>query len=183
MFREECWGIADLLTDCSLSMVSNRRKMSDTWERKPKRIVYADQNADDRMLVAQALAEVCPNVTLYGLSDGQELLDYLYRIIDTSRDSATELPDLILIELNMAKKTGLEALAEIKAANALNQIPVVVFSTSNSERDKHNAFRLGASAFIRKPRSFSQLVKTILVMSEYWSDGKRDERRTFDKAC
>ena len=157
--------------------------MSDNFVHRPKLIVYADQNADDRTLVARGMAKVCPGVELYGVSNGNELLDFLCRALDPKNDGNASLPDVILLELNMPRKSGLEALAEIKAIEALRDIPVVIFSTSSSETDMHNAFRLGAASYVRKPRSFRQLIQTILSISELWSETEIDASRDLDKAC
>ena len=156
--------------------------MSDDFIHIPKRIVYADQNADDRTLVARGLAKVCPGVELYGVSNGKELLDFLCRTRIRENGRITSLPDVILLELNMPRKSGLEALAEFKAIEEFRDIPVIIFSTSNSETDMRNAFRLGASSYVRKPRSFRQLIQTILSISELWSKSEINDLRNLDKA-
>ncbi|MBN1654774.1 MAG: response regulator [Deltaproteobacteria bacterium] len=156
--------------------------MSDSYIHKPKLIVYADQNADDRALVAQGFAKVCPAVTLYGVSNGKELLEYLLRTSTAHDKERAILPDAILLELNLPIKSGLEALAEIKSNRDLCHIPVVIFSTSSSDTDMRNAFRLGASSYVRKPRSFRQLIQTILTISEYWSNLKGADSHSLDKA-
>jgi len=156
--------------------------MSDSYTHKPKLIVYADQNADDRTLVAKGLAKVCPGVELFGVSNGKELLDYLCGTLDPKNGGITPLPDVILLELNMPRKSGLEALAEIKAVEAFRDIPVIVFSTSSSETDMRNAFRLGASSYVRKPRSFRQLIQTILSISELWSKVDIEVSHDLDRA-
>jgi CheY-like chemotaxis protein len=156
--------------------------MSDSFIHRPKLIVYADQNADDRTLVARGLAEVCPGVELYGVSNGKELLDFLCRALDPKNGKIASLPDVILLELNMPRKSGLEALAEIKAIEAFRDIPVIIFSTSSSETDMRNAFRLGASSYVRKPRSFRQLIQTILSISELWSEAEKKGSNDLDIA-
>ena len=156
--------------------------MSDSFAHRPKLIVYADQNADDRTLVAKGLAKVCPGVELFGVSNGKELLELLQSALDPRNGRIASLPDAVLLELNMPCKSGLEALAEIKAIEAFCDIPVIIFSTSSSETDMRNAFRLGASSYVRKPRSFRQLIQTIVSISELWSEAEIKGTHDFDKA-
>jgi len=156
--------------------------MSDSFAHRPKLIVYADQNADDRTLVAKALAKVCPGVELFGVSNGKELLDLLHGALEHKKGRIASLPDAVLLELNMPRKSGLEALAELKAIEAFRDIPVIIFSTSSSETDMRNAFRLGASSYVRKPRSFRQLIQTIVSISDLWTEAAVDGTHDFDKA-
>jgi CheY-like chemotaxis protein len=132
----------------------------------PVLILYADHNPDDRVLVAEALAEVSPEVRLVSVPDGRALLDYLSLNSQSENHLVEPMPDAILLEINMPKKSGAEALTAIKAHPRTNPIPVVVFSTYTSERDKRRALRLGADLFVRKPRSFEHLKATLREITE-----------------
>lgn len=144
--------------------------MSESVLHRPKVLLYADQNTDDRVLVKHALFQIFPEVRFRGVPDGEALLDYLIRTRKPEVETRPLLPDVIILELNMPKKSGIEALAEIKANKNFRHIPVIVFSTSTCERDIRNAYRLGATSFVRKPRSSRQLIKTLRSISQYWTD-------------
>jgi len=146
------------------------RKMDENRESEQKLILYADHNPDDRLLVKQALDKTFPDVSLVSVANGEELLEYLSNVVILGEDFEGFLPDAILLELNLPKKSGTETLAEIKSDRRLQHIPVIIFSTSTSNRDIENAFRLGASTFIRKPRSFQRLIAALRTMSELWSE-------------
>lgn len=136
----------------------------------PVLILYADHNPDDRVLVTEALAEVSPEVRLVSVTDGEALLDYLFLNSRSESNLVAPLPDAILLEINMPKKSGAEALTAIKADPRTNLIPIVVFSTYTSARDKRRALRLGADLFVRKPRSFEQLKATLREITERLTD-------------
>jgi CheY-like chemotaxis protein len=104
---------------------------------------------------------------VYRVKDGDELLDFLLR-----RGAYTEpqppRPTLILLDLNMPRKDGREALAEIKQNPALCNIPVIVMTTSRVEEDILKAYELGVSSFIRKPVTFEQLCHVLRIFDQYW---------------
>ena len=103
------------------------------------------------------------------VGDGSELFDYLYHR-GKYRDDPTSAPrpGLILLDLNMPRKDGREALSDLKADPALRQIPVVIMTTSYFEDDVRDTYAMGASSFITKPLSFDQLVETMQILSQYW---------------
>ena len=101
--------------------------------------------------------------------DGQDLLDYLRRDGEYSGSArTTPRPSIILLDLNMPRKDGREALAEIKGDEALRWIPVVVLTTSSDEQDIRSAYELGASSFITKPVTFGGLVEVMKTWQRYW---------------
>ena len=135
---------------------------------RPIVILMADDDADDRMLTKDALAESRVLNDLRFVEDGEELLDYLKgRGAYTDREKAPR-PGLILLDLNMPKKDGREALKEIKADPELRRIPVVVMTTSKAEEDVYRSYDLGASSFITKPVTFDRLVELMRTMGQYW---------------
>lgn len=137
-------------------------------QREPVVILMADDDEDDRMLTADALAESRLANDLYFVEDGEQLMDYLLRRGRYSAPENSPRPGLILLDLNMPKMDGREALREIKADPSLRQIPVIVLTTSEAEEDIFSTYDLGANSFITKPVKFEGLVKIMKELSRYW---------------
>jgi CheY-like chemotaxis protein len=135
---------------------------------KPIVILLADDDADDRMLAQDALAESRLANDLRFVQDGEELLDYLKRRGRYADPSTSPRPGLILLDLNMPRKDGREALKEIKGDSSLRQIPVVVLTTSKAEEDIYRTYDLGVNSFITKPVSFDGLVAVMKGLGRYW---------------
>ena len=137
-------------------------------EAKPIVILLADDDEEDRMLTADALAESRVVNDLRFVEDGEELLDYLHHRGRYSGAGSSPTPGLILLDLNMPRKDGREALREIKADADLRRIPVVVLTTSKAEEDIYRTYDLGANSFITKPVSFDGLVAVMRDLGRYW---------------
>jgi CheY-like chemotaxis protein len=133
-------------------------------------ILMADDDADDRELTKEALAESRLINELHFVGDGAELLDYLHRRGAYSRPGSAPRPGVILLDLNMPRKDGREALAEIKADPKFRNIPVVVLTTSKAEQDIAQSYDLGANSFISKPVTFEGLVEVVRSLGQYWFD-------------
>lgn len=131
-------------------------------------ILMADDDEDDCMLAQEALAESRLAHDLHVVTDGEELLDYLYRRGKYSNPMSSPRPGLILLDLNMPKKDGREALREIKGNPELRQIPIIVLTTSKAEEDIFLSYDLGANSFIIKPVTFSALVEVMKTIGKYW---------------
>jgi CheY-like chemotaxis protein len=131
-------------------------------------ILLADDDPDDRMLLADALAENGSAVQLDTVEDGEQLFDYLRRRGPFKKLAGAAPPTLILLDLNMPRKDGREALRELKADPALRRIPVVVLTTSRAEDDIRHTYDLGGNSFIIKPSSFGDLVEILKTLSAYW---------------
>ena len=131
-------------------------------------ILIADDDPDDRLMIKEALEEVRLNNQIDFVEDGVELMDFLARRgkFEDRKDEA--LPGMLLLDLNMPRKDGREALREIRADPNLRRIPVIVLTTSAAEEDILRTYDLGASSFITKPVSFDRLIKTMETMTEYW---------------
>jgi CheY-like chemotaxis protein len=132
---------------------------------KPLTILMADDDEDDRVATQDAFREHHLANDFRTVKDGEELLEYLHRrgpYADAPR------PGLILLDLNMPRKDGREALKEIKADPSLRQIPVVVLTTSREEEDILKTYDLGANSFITKPVGFDSLVQLVTTMTRYW---------------
>jgi CheY-like chemotaxis protein len=135
---------------------------------KPITILYADDDPEDRMLVKDAWEENRLANELHCVEDGEELMDYLHRRGKYSTLEGSLLPGLILLDLNMPRKDGTEALREIKADPRLRSIPTVVLTTSKAEEDIVRAYDLGVNSFIVKPVTFPALLELMLAISKYW---------------
>lgn len=133
-------------------------------------ILMADDDLDDREMTLEALEENQVSHPVHFVADGEELMEYLEQRGRYAREGAAPRPALILLDLNMPKKDGREALAEIKGAPNLRQIPVVVFTTSRAEEDVFRSYDLGANSFMTKPVTFSGLVALVRAFERYWLD-------------
>jgi CheY-like chemotaxis protein len=127
----------------------------------------ADDDDDDFVLTKKALKESKLLNTLVRVKDGEELLDYLKKEGDYV-DVETHRPGVILLDLNMPRKDGREALKEIKSNPDLHDIPVVVFTTSKAEEDIYRSYQLGVNSFITKPVTFDNLITVMQALGKYW---------------
>lgn len=131
-------------------------------------ILMADDDDDDRLLAADAFKEARLLNPLNFVHDGEELMDYLYCRGKFADSDNAPRPGLILLDLNMPKKDGREALREIKSDETLRQIPIIILTTSKDEKDVFLGYDLGASSVIVKPVTFEALVEVIKIMGLYW---------------
>ena len=124
---------------------------------------------DDKLLILKAFERTLPKEKVTCVEDGEALLKYLKR--DSPYDDLEKYPrpDIILLDLNMPRKDGREALAEIKGSDDLKSIPVIIFTTSNSADDIQITYKMGSSSYITKPGSFDELVKVTEEIENYWS--------------
>ncbi len=139
-----------------------------TTMHKPVMILMADDDPEDRMLAKDALEEDRLVNDLQFVEDGEELMDYLHRRGKYETLMNSPLPGLILLDLNMPRKDGREALEEIKADPNLRRIPVVVLTTSKAEEDILRSYDLGVNGFIVKPVTLEGLVRVMKVLVQYW---------------
>lgn len=131
-------------------------------------ILMADDDEDDVLLTQKALQKGKLLNTLYSVKDGEELLDYLLHRGAYSDESQFPRPGIILLDLNMPKKDGREALKEIKSHPELQEIPIVVFTTSKAEEDVYRSYKLGVNSFITKPVTFENLIEVMQALGKYW---------------
>ena len=115
---------------------------------KPITILVADDDADDRLMLRDALVENRLANDLRFVEDGEELMDYLLHRGRYSDSQKNPLPGLILLDLNMPRMDGREALKEIKSHPELRSIPVVVLTTSKAEEDIYRTYNMGVNSFI-----------------------------------
>jgi CheY-like chemotaxis protein len=135
---------------------------------KPITILMADDDADDRLMVKEALDECRLANDVRFVFDGVELLSYLRRQGRYADTATSPRPGLILLDLNMPKMDGREALKVIKADASLRQIPIVVMTTSRAEEDIYRTYDLGVSSYVAKPMTFESLVNVMKTLGTYW---------------
>ncbi len=128
----------------------------------------ADDDEDDVLLTQKALQKGKLLNPLYTVRDGEELLDYLFHRGEFADETSFPRPGLILLDLNMPKKDGREALKEIKSDADLKDIPIVVFTTSKAEEDIYRSYKLGVNSFITKPVTFESLIEVMQMLGRYW---------------
>ena len=131
-------------------------------------ILLADDDPDDRQLTRDAFAQNRLANELHTVEDGEELMDYLHRRGKHENLRNKPLPGLILLDLNMPRKDGREALKEMKADPILRRIPIVVLTTSKAEEDILRSYDLGVNSYVTKPVTFKSLVELIKVLGQYW---------------
>jgi two-component system response regulator len=132
------------------------------------RILLAEDDDDDFLLTTQALQEHRLVNRIYRVKDGVELMEYLNQQGAYADPETAPVPSLILLDLNMPRMDGREALREIKANAHLRRFPVVVLTTSRAQEDIVRAYELGVNSFISKPVSFHGLVEAVKVLGRYW---------------
>lgn len=135
---------------------------------QPITILLADDDADDRMMVQEACTASHISNDLRCVNDGEELMDYLYQRGQFSNPTLSPKPGLILLDLNMPKKDGREALKEIRADETLRRIPIVVLTTSHAEEDIYHTYDMGVNSYITKPVTRVSLVDLMKILSTYW---------------
>ncbi len=134
---------------------------------RPITILVADDDADDRMMIQDALRENRLANDLHFVEDGEDLMDFLRRK-GKYTGAQSPRPGLILLDLNMPRKDGREALKEIKSDPELRGIPIVVLTTSKAEEDVYRTYNLGVNSFITKPVTFDSLVSITRDLGRYW---------------
>jgi CheY-like chemotaxis protein len=135
---------------------------------QPIRIVVADDDADDRMMIKDAFEESKLGNPVDFVEDGVELMEYLNRQGKWSHLANQPFPGFILLDLNMPRKDGRTALKEIKESSEFHRIPIVILTTSKAEEDIIRTYNLGVNSFICKPVSFDKLVDIVKTVGHYW---------------
>jgi len=135
---------------------------------RPITILMADDDRDDCLLVKDAFKESRLANDLRFVEDGEELMDYLYHRGKYADAKISPKPGLILLDLNMPRKDGREALGEIKSDHDLRSIPIVVLTTSKQEEDILRSYDVGANSYVTKPVTFKELVEVMKSLGKYW---------------
>ena len=133
-----------------------------------KKILVAEDDEDHYLLIREAFETSDPFIKLHRVKDGEELMDYLLMRESSLNPPQASQPDVILLDLNMPRKDGREALKEIKSHPNLRTIPVVVLTTSKFYEDVLQSYQSGANSYLIKPLSFHQWVALAKIFNEYW---------------
>ncbi|MBL7779801.1 MAG: response regulator [Saprospiraceae bacterium] len=131
-------------------------------------ILIADDDDDDRLMTREAFEEVRILNEIFFVKDGVELIDYLFRKGKFESPDHSPRPGLILLDLNMPRMDGLEALNIIKKDHYLRSIPVTIFTTSKAEEDIVRSYNLGVNCFITKPVTYTGLVEVVRQLNSFW---------------
>jgi CheY-like chemotaxis protein len=131
-------------------------------------ILVADDDEDDRSFIRKAWEKARAANNLRFVEDGEELTEYLNHTGRYSDPASAPRPAVILLDLNMPKKDGREALREIKVNPELRRIPIIVLTTSKADEDICRSYDLGANSYITKPVTFGALVDVLQVLGRYW---------------
>ncbi|MGN6196900.1 MAG: response regulator [Ginsengibacter sp.] len=133
---------------------------------KPKKeILLIEDNEGDILLTKEAFIEIGLSIEIKILNDGQQAIKYLRKEAEFKN---AETPDIILLDLNIPKVNGLQVLQTIKNDQLLKVIPVVILSTSNSEKDRSLAYRNHANCYFTKPVNFSDFINLIHMITNFW---------------
>lgn len=138
--------------------------------KKPINILVAEDDDDDKLLIIKAFQKTLPKENVTCVEDGEALLQYLNRSAPFEDMNSYPVPDIILLDLNMPRKDGRTALAEIKSHEDFKKIPVIIFTTSNLKDDIEITYKMGSNSYITKPGSFEGLVKVAKEIENYWSN-------------
>jgi CheY-like chemotaxis protein len=133
-------------------------------------ILMADDDAEDCILVRDALHEIGRNCELRFVRDGQELLDYLRHEGEYSDDRNAPWPDLILLDLKMPRKDGRETIRELKGDARHRSIPIVALTTSSASDDVEYCYDAGVNTYLAKPGTFHELTALLDALCRYWFD-------------
>jgi CheY-like chemotaxis protein len=131
-------------------------------------VLVAEDNPDDALLLRRALDKAGIRARLKIVSDGEELLLYLQGLGAYSNRANCPLPSLIILDLKMPRKSGLEVLAWLNENRDLAIVPTIVLSASNLDKDIRSAYHLGANTYFVKPTTFDELVETMRMVDAYW---------------
>jgi CheY-like chemotaxis protein len=135
-------------------------------------ILIADDDADDRMFLEQALRQTGYSDQISTVEDGEELLNYLQHTGPYTKANSPR-PTLLILDLNMPRMNGFQALKIIKDDVALRRLPVVVMSTSTADEDILRSYDLGVNSFVIKPFHYNRLVELISALKTYWLETVR----------
>ena len=132
-------------------------------------ILIADDDTDDRLFMDRALRQSGYTQLIQFVEDGEDLMHYLRRQGRYTEQNAP-WPDLLVLDLNMPRKNGFQALSEIKDDPKLRRLPVVVMTTSSADEDVIKTYNLGVNSFVTKPFNFNRLVEMVGALKTYWMD-------------
>jgi len=135
---------------------------------QPARVLIVEDNPDHAELIIRAMREGRVDKKIYHVSDGEQAVNFLFHRGEYADPQKNPRPHLVLLDLRLPKLDGLEVLREIRSS-ALNGLPVVIFTSSEAERDMVGAYRLHANSYLVKPLDFDKFRELTLAMESYWT--------------
>lgn len=136
-------------------------------------VLHIEDNLDDEMLVKRAFRNGVPPNVLVNAQDGKEAYGFLFEGKVLGGLLEHRLPDLVLLDLKLPIMGGLELLEKIRATEATSQIPVVVLTSSDEQRDVEQCYRLGVNSYVTKPVDFEKFIETVRKIGSYWLETNR----------
>jgi chemotaxis family two-component system response regulator Rcp1 len=130
---------------------------------RPMNVLVVEDSPADVRLIREALKRGAVPVRITIAIDGIEALDYLHR-----SEGTTNAPDLMLLDLNLPRKSGYEVLTEVKSSPTLKRIPVLIMTSSRSDEDIDQAYGLNANGYITKPYDFNEYMNVVLAIEQFW---------------
>ncbi len=131
-------------------------------------VLMVDDDPDDRLIAKEAFEEIGLKAHLLFLSNGEELMDYLNRQGDFADPKTSPVPSVILLDINMPRMNGIEALQKLKIDEVSKSIPVVMLTNSGDSETIKTCYSLGASSYVRKPLEFGELMAALSSVRQYW---------------
>jgi CheY-like chemotaxis protein len=139
-------------------------------DKRPPIILVAEDDPDDRQWIKEAMVETHVTADVRFVEDGEDLMDFVHHRGKYKTTSTLAYPGLILLDLNMPKKDGREALREIKSDPRLRHIPIIILTTSKSKEDIFRTYDTGANSVILKPVKYSDLIEIMRSLKQYWME-------------
>lgn len=140
-------------------------------------VLIAEDNAEDVLLLKKAMQKAGINSPVHFVRDGEEVLLYLQGLGRYSDRDAFPLPAMIILDIKMPKRTGLEVLQWMSEHREFAVVPTVVLSSSNLESDIRKAYHLGANTYFVKPTNYDELVNTVKALQSYWGKAQKVRAR------
>jgi CheY-like chemotaxis protein len=131
-------------------------------------VLLVEDNPQDEALILRALRKARVNTTIEVVRDGQQAIDFLFRAGEFS-DRPEALPAFVLLDINLPKLSGLDVLSRIRADKKTRTLPVVVFTSSDEERDRLRSYSSGANSFVCKPLEFASFMSSVGQLGKYWA--------------
>ncbi|HEX2677420.1 MAG TPA: response regulator [Polyangiales bacterium] len=135
---------------------------------KSPQILLVEDNPDDADLTLRAFSKSKVETAVFVVRDGQEALDYLFAQGTHANRDATDLPRIVLLDLNLPKLGGLDVLRAMRSNERTRRLPVVVLTSSTEENDVLRSYDLGANSYVRKPVDFSHFLDAAKQLGQYW---------------
>jgi len=141
--------------------------------RRPFDILLVEDNPADVEINLEAFRRSQKGNRIYVCRDGEEALEFVFQRGRYAKPGAAPRPDLVLLDLNLPKKNGLEVLVQIKTNDALRDIPVIILTTSDRDEDVRRCYLHGANNYLTKPVQFDECVKLVAQIQQYWLECSR----------